>query len=182
MVRTARREQLLDAACCAFASTGYAATSLEEVATAAGVTRAIVYRHFDTKAALYRAVIVRTRDRLAALVGPPDYDEGIIDALITGAAADPDGFRLLFGRGPIEPEFRAEAADFDAQMRATAAMQIAAIVDDPEWAAWAAGLVPAVTVGAIVAWLDAGTPDPSTVADRVRMAVSGVLEAARLRG
>ncbi len=41
------------------------------------------------------------------------------------------------------------------------------------------GLVPTVAVEAVMAWLDAGQPDPATAASRVGQAVYGVIEAAR---
>jgi AcrR family transcriptional regulator len=47
--RAERREQILAAATEAFAAAGFAATSLDDVAAQAGVSRAILYRHFDSK-------------------------------------------------------------------------------------------------------------------------------------
>ena len=48
----------------AFARGGYAATSMEDVAAEAGITRLIVYRHFESKEALYRAVLTAVTERL----------------------------------------------------------------------------------------------------------------------
>jgi len=50
MPRAQRREQILAAATHAFARAGFADTSLDDVAAEAGVTRVILYRHFDSKA------------------------------------------------------------------------------------------------------------------------------------
>ena len=44
--RPARREQILVAATRAFAESGFAATSLDDVATAAEISRDVIYRHF----------------------------------------------------------------------------------------------------------------------------------------
>ena len=66
--RAQRREQILAAATEAFARTGFAATSLDEIAAHAGVTRVILYRHFDSKAGLYQAVLDRMCARLDAAV------------------------------------------------------------------------------------------------------------------
>jgi hypothetical protein len=52
------------------------------------------------------------------------------------------------------------------------------MVSDQAWARWAAQLAPAVAIEAIIAWLDAGQPDPTIAADRVRQAIAGVLTAA----
>ena len=55
--RAQRREQILTAATEAFARSGFAATSLEDIAAEADITRVILYRHFDSKADLYRMVL-----------------------------------------------------------------------------------------------------------------------------
>ena len=63
--RPARRAAILQAAAAAFAERGFADTSMDDVAAAAGITRLIVYRHFPSKEALYVAVLEGVRDRLA---------------------------------------------------------------------------------------------------------------------
>ena len=57
MSGTDRRHQLLDAALEIFARKGFEGTTTKEVAAAAGVTEAIIFRHFPTKQALYTAVL-----------------------------------------------------------------------------------------------------------------------------
>ena len=52
----ATRQALLDAARAAFGSQGYAATSLDEIVAAAGVTKGALYHHFADKEGLFRAV------------------------------------------------------------------------------------------------------------------------------
>ena len=64
MQRDERQAQILRAAAAAFARTGFAATSMDDVAAEAGITRLIVYRHFDSKEDLYRAVLTKVTDRL----------------------------------------------------------------------------------------------------------------------
>lgn len=177
--RSDRREQLLSAAATAFAAKGFTATGIEEVAEAAGVTRAILYRHFDSKTDLYRAALERARQRLAAAVGPPDYDETIVDALLSGAAIDPDGFRLLFAHAAREPQFRSDVDAFHQHMRSVADQQLRPRIPDPAWGEWAARLLPEMTTTAIIAWLDAGQPDPATAATRIRHVLTGVLHAAQ---
>ena len=55
--REARRAQLVDAAASAFLGDGYDKTSMDQVAQAAGVSRLIVYRNFESKEDLYRQVL-----------------------------------------------------------------------------------------------------------------------------
>jgi TetR/AcrR family transcriptional regulator len=52
-----RRRQLLEIALDIFSQKGFAAATTKEIATAAGVTEAIIFRHFPTKLELYSAVL-----------------------------------------------------------------------------------------------------------------------------
>ncbi len=52
----ARRLRILEAAAQCFAKNGFARTRIEDVAAAAGVSRALVYNHFASKEALARQV------------------------------------------------------------------------------------------------------------------------------
>src|SRR5579871_704737 len=52
-----RRHQLVDAALEVFSRKGFEGTTTKEIAAAAGVTEAIIFRHFPSKLALYTAVL-----------------------------------------------------------------------------------------------------------------------------
>jgi TetR/AcrR family transcriptional regulator len=52
-----RRRQLIEAAMDLFSSKGFAGTTTKEIAAAAGVSEAIIFRHFATKRDLYTAII-----------------------------------------------------------------------------------------------------------------------------
>jgi AcrR family transcriptional regulator len=177
--RAERREQLLTAATRAFARAGFAATSLDDIAKAAGISRVLLYRHFDSKTDLYRAVLDRAIARLTAAVGTRDFTYASIDALLGAAAEDPDGFRLLFHHAAREPEFRQQMDRFHRGMVATARRELAKVIGDRAWAQWAAQLAPVVAIEAVMAWLDAGQPDPDQAADRIRQALAGVISAAQ---
>ncbi|MFG2007378.1 TetR/AcrR family transcriptional regulator [Spirillospora sp. NPDC048911] len=58
--------ELLTAARRLFGADGYAATSIDAVAAAAGVTKGAAYHHFKGKADLFRAVFVREQEGIAA--------------------------------------------------------------------------------------------------------------------
>lgn len=177
--RAERREQLLAAATQAFARAGFAATSLDDIAEAAGISRVLLYRHFESKTDLYRAVLDRAVRRLTAAVGTRDFTDASIDALLGAAADDPDGFRLLFHHAAREPEFRQQMDRFRRGMVLTAHRELAKIIPDRAWAQWAAQLAPVVAIEAVMAWLDAGQPDLDQAADRVRRALAGVIGAAQ---
>src|ERR1700758_1885429 len=106
MPRAQRRDQILEAATRAFARGGFATTGLDAIAAEAGVTPVILYRHFASKADLYRAVLESANNRLAEATGTDDFDDARLPSLIRTATADPDAFRLLFRYAAREPEFR----------------------------------------------------------------------------
>src|SRR4051794_27040658 len=53
----ATRKALLDSATALFAARGYARTSLDDIAAGARVTKGALYGHFESKQALFRAVL-----------------------------------------------------------------------------------------------------------------------------
>src|SRR5262245_16574831 len=177
--RPERREQILAAATRAFAQAGFAATSLDDVAVEAGISRDNLYRHFESKADLYRAVLRRAEDRLSAATGSPEFTDSSLDALLAVAAAEPAGFRLLFHHAAREPEFRREIDELRACMFDIAHSHLAEAIPNPAWARWASALVPTVAIEGVIAWLDAGQPDPATAALRIGLALGGIIEAAR---
>ncbi len=180
MRRAERREQILAAATRAFARNGFAATGLDDIAAEAGVTRVILYRHFESKTDLYRAVLDRFCGKLAEGINEPvgGFTGAAVDGLVRAAAAEPDGFRLLFQHAAREPAFRDWAQQFRQVMTDAAHAQIATVVADPAWARWAAQLAPVVAVEAVIAWIDAGAPDAERAAGRIDQAIDAVIATA----
>jgi AcrR family transcriptional regulator len=177
--RGERRQQIIAAATRAFARAGFAATSLDDIAAEAGVSRAILYRHFDTKTDLYRAVLDNACGRLITATGADQFTDESIPGLLRAAADDPAGFRLLFHHAAREPEFRQAMDQFHTGVTMVAHKHLAATIPNPAWAAWAAELVPTVAIAAVTAWLDAGQPDPDRAADLVRDAIDCVIAVAQ---
>jgi AcrR family transcriptional regulator len=66
-----RRATITRAAGPLFARDGYAATRIDDIAAAAGVSKPIVYRHFESKKALYMSLLAKHRDDL------PSFFEGV---------------------------------------------------------------------------------------------------------
>lgn len=176
--RAERREQILAAATRAFARNGYADTSLDDVAAEAGVTRVLLYRHFDSKADLYRALLDGACSRLAERVGTDDFEDDAIPRLLGAAATDPDAFRLLFRFAAREREFR-DLTDSLAEVAIeVASRNLAREIPPGPWLDWASRLIPAVTIEAVIAWLDAGQPDPEAAGRRIRAVIDGIKAAA----
>ena len=177
MPRAQRREQILEAATRAFARGGFADTGLDAIAAEAGVTPVILYRHFASKADLYREVIESGHMRLREATGRHDFDYASIPALIRAAAADPDAFRLIYRYAAREAEFRDMIDTLIEGSTEITRRHLAGIADD-RWRSWAARLLPAIAIDAVIAWLDAGQPDPDQAAIRIRSIVDAVIRAA----
>ncbi len=103
-----RREQLLDVGRTLFAERGYEATSTEEIASRAGVSKPVVYEHFGGKEGLYAVVVDREMQALlhrvtGALTGghPRELLEQAALALLTYVEEQTDGFRILVRDSPV---------------------------------------------------------------------------------
>ena len=103
-----RREQLVEVARSLFAERGFEATSIEEVAARAGVSKPVVYEHFGGKEGLYAVVIDREMSALldritSALTAghPRDMLEQAAMALLTYIEEETDGFRILVRDSPL---------------------------------------------------------------------------------
>jgi AcrR family transcriptional regulator len=114
-----RRATIVEAAGRLFGERGYDATRLDDIAAAAGVTKPILYRHFDTKRALYLALLERHRDDLASFAAMIDAEEGtrdgrlraVLEVWLTYVEAHSYAWRMLFrdtGGGPEVQAFRLE--------------------------------------------------------------------------
>jgi AcrR family transcriptional regulator len=177
--RAARREQILAAATEAFARAGFAATSLDDIAEQARISKVILYRHFESKADLYLAVLDQALQRMITATGAPDFSTASVDALLAAAAQEPAGFRLLFRHAAREPQFRERTDQLRTEAYEVTHQHLAALIPDQTWARWAALVMPAIVIEAVMAWLDAGQPDPPHAAARINRLVQAVIEAAQ---
>ena len=109
----ARRRQLFDVALALFAEHGYAATTMDDIAEAAGVTKPLVYQHFESKRALYLELMdVFSRELVTDIVKATADAQGPRQQVELGFAAyfelmlgNEQAFRLLYGRdAPDDPE------------------------------------------------------------------------------
>ena len=66
--RDQRRAQLLDAANEVFTTRGYHAAAMDDIAAAAGISKPVLYQHFDSKLELYLALLDQACDALAEVV------------------------------------------------------------------------------------------------------------------
>lgn len=157
--RSERQEVILQGAATAFAAKGFAGTSMEEVAAASGITKEIVYRNFDSKEDLYRAVLERTVERIRsefARMTHTSRSGAGIRAILAVGRTHPDALRLLLIHAPREPQF----ADYAHEVRRRHADWIMRrhAYHDPIFHRWAAEVVISHVWDAVLTWLDLGDP------------------------
>jgi AcrR family transcriptional regulator len=103
-----RREQLIMVGRKLFAEKGFEATTVEEVASKANVSKPVVYEHFGGKEGLYAVVVDREiQTLLGGITEALDEGEGariLLEratlALLDYVERDPDGFRILVRDSP----------------------------------------------------------------------------------
>jgi len=108
-----RRSAILDAALTAFSQKGYYATSLDDIAGEAGVSKALIYEHFASKQELHADLIARNAreltQRVAGALSGVEI-ESTVERLAAGLEAffafveeRRDAWRMLF-RDAADPE------------------------------------------------------------------------------
>jgi len=128
-----RRTQLLDTAVTVFADKGYHATSMNDVADAAGVTKPVLYQHFSSKRELFVELLTEIGAELqdtigkatAEAAGPRQQIENGFRAYFHFVGERTDAFRVLFGSGARrDPEF----ASFSRAVESSIADTIAELI------------------------------------------------------
>ncbi len=171
-----RRRQLLDVAQEVFAERGFHATSMDEVAEAAGVTKPVLYQHFDSKRRLYMELLEDVGQQLLDAIGaatavaetPRQQVENGFAAYFRFVLDQRSAFRLLFGGGGRRDEEFADAVRRveDAIAEAIAVL-IEADIDDDHRLMLAQGLV-GLAEGTGRYWVANGLDlDPDVVASRI---------------
>jgi AcrR family transcriptional regulator len=109
MTGAQRREQLLDIGRELLGQKGYEATSIEEIAARADVSKPVVYEHFGGKDGLYAVVVDREMqfllDRFTSALSAPGHPRELLEraalVLLEYIEDHPDGFRVLTRDAPV---------------------------------------------------------------------------------
>lgn len=134
--RAERRQQLLDCAIDCFGSAGFHKTSMTDVAVAAGVTKPVLYQHFESKHDLFRQVLetigaAMEKQFFAAVMQAPTPRERVeagFRAYVGFALDKPDQFQLLVGDSSRGEEFAGEIS----RVEQLIAQQLATLIEVPE--------------------------------------------------
>ena len=134
-----RRRQLFDVALDRFANGGYHETSMEEIAEAAGVTKPVLYQHFQSKQQLFmelldavgRDLLTEVESRAAAEAHPYQKVLAGFRAYFRFASGHTAAFQLMFGSGArLTEEFAEPVRALEEAIAATIAKFIDANIDD----------------------------------------------------
>lgn len=171
-----RRRQLLDSALDVFAQKGFHATSMDDVAEAAGVSKPVLYQHFRSKRDLYLDLLDDVGRNLMSLITEATSGAGTPRAQVENGFAAyfrfvserENAFRLLFGSGARrDAEFAEAVRKVEGAIAETIAALIAADIDPEHSRLLAHGIV-GLAEGTARHWIahDLGL-DPDVVARRI---------------
>jgi AcrR family transcriptional regulator len=142
---------------------------MEDVASAAGVTKLIVYRHFESKEELYGAILDSESARLreawkAAMALPQSQRHGsTVRSLLQVARDDPYGYRLLVFHAPRESQFEKQAFGYWEEAVAGVDELLGPHVREPVMRPWVVPSVMGYLLHSVLLWLDTGRPEDDEV-------------------
>ncbi|WP_234380808.1 MULTISPECIES: TetR/AcrR family transcriptional regulator [unclassified Streptomyces] len=169
-----RREQLVDVGRTLFAARGFEATSVEEIASKAGVSKPVVYEHFGGKEGLYAVVVDREMRQLLDMVAgaltaghPRELLEQAAFALLDYIDEYTDGFRIMVRDSPVAQShgsFASLISDIATQVEDILGLEFKSRGFDPKLAPlYAQALVGMVALTGQW-WLDVRKPKKAEVA------------------
>jgi AcrR family transcriptional regulator len=191
-----RREQLLGIGRKLFAERGFEGTSIEEIASQAGVSKPVVYEHFGGKEGLYAVVVDREVERLLTTVtgllieadhSREKFEAGMV-ALLRYIETNADGFRILVRDSPPTSgsgTFGTLLSDIASQVDDIMAEFLKSRGRDPKLAPMYSQMMVGMVASTGQWWLDARKPKLEIVASNlIDVAWSGLarLETKELAG
>ena len=169
-----RREQLLDVGRSLFAEKGYEGSSVEEIASRAGVSKPVVYEHFGGKEGLYAVVVDREVSRMLGTVTEGlsggtarELLEQAALALLSYVENDSDGFRILVRDSPVASAtgtFASLISDIAGQVEHILGREFKARGFDPKLAPMYSQMLVGMVALTGQWWLDAQKPKREEVA------------------
>jgi len=117
LTAAARRAQLIDIGRTVFAKRGFEATSVEEIAARAKVSKPIVYEHFGGKEGLYAAIVDHEVEQIVSrMVGAittgsaRERLERAVLAFLSYVQERPGGFAMLLRDAPESKRSRRDSS------------------------------------------------------------------------
>lgn len=176
--REERRESILCGAAKAFVANGYDATTLEDIAREAGISRAILYRHFDSKKEIYLAIMDVFGQKMHHDQSSSHNTRSLKDSLgplLALAQSEPDAFRLLFRHAMREPAFRASAEARQLLRQTVIEQELKPLLPDQEARHFAAALLRDTILSLLLTWIDSGLPQPDKMPGLITKVIQAIL-------
>jgi AcrR family transcriptional regulator len=180
-----RRELITEAAGRLFGERGYDGTRLDDIAAAAGVTKPVLYRHFDSKRDLYLALLSRHRDDLPTFVGVmPDGGtlgerlRAVLEDWLEYVETHSYAWQMLFRDTGGGPDVRAFRREVHAHARAVLAGIIRSLEDariPPEEIEPLAELMSMGMAALVLWWMDNPGTSRATLVDAMTRVWTGLL-------
>ncbi len=180
-----RRQLIIDAAGRLFGERGYDGTRLDDVAAAAGITKPVLYRHFDDKTALYLALLERHRDDLGSFEGAIPGSgtlehrlRAVLEIWLDYVEARAYAWRMLFRDSGGGPEIEAFRHDVHARARSVLVELIRSLSVEPIPPRELEPLAEMLSMGQaglVLWWLDHPELDREAVLDAIARIWLGVL-------
>ena len=184
-----RRQLIVEAAGRLFGERGYDGTRLDDVAAAAGVTKPVLYRHFDDKTALYLALLERHGEDLGSFAGAipasGTLDQRLRAVLVVWldyVEAHAYAWKMLFRDTGGGPKVRARRVDVHARARATLVGLIGALAETPIPPRELEPLAELLSMGMaslVLWWIDDPTVSREAVLDALARVWHGLLAPGR---
>jgi AcrR family transcriptional regulator len=185
MTSAERREQLITIARGLFAQKGFEATSVEEIAARAEVSKPVVYEHFGGKEGLYAVVVDREVRKLldtvtASLTAGRAHElvEQAALALLDYIENSSDGFRILVRDSPVGSStgsFISILSDVGTRVEHILAEEFKRRGLDPKFAPMYAQMLVGMVALTGQWWLDVRRPKkPDVAAHLVNLAWNGL--------
>jgi AcrR family transcriptional regulator len=129
-----RRERIVDAAIEVFAERGYEGASMRDIAAAAGISKPVLYDHFESKRELFVALMkeisgeltANTRAAMSGAGTPEERYRRAIDDFFAYVERRPSASRVLFVTPRADPDLMAAARKHQAGVTTDLAAILAA--------------------------------------------------------
>lgn len=161
MPRERRKQLLIEQALAHFAAKGFHATSMQDIATAAGVTKPVIYQHFSSKRSLYLDLLGMTGEELCdrirtATANSESVHQQVIagfDSFFRFAYENRPGYELLFASGPRrDQEFQGALSEIEDEVADLVTSRIEADISESHRRFIALGVI-ALAEGTLRRWL-----------------------------
>lgn len=185
-----RQGSIEEAAARLFAERGYSATTVEDIVAAAGVSKPMLYRHFESKKELHMKLLERRRDELAAAPldeflraqGDPDEQlSAMSEAWFAHVEQHPYTSRMLLQDATGDPDIQALQHELRRRQRAADVALLREFAPQlPEAELEPLGeIIRSSLTGLALWWLDSPTVPRATVVAAVLRVMRGLLFVAR---